>query len=195
MTLRQVLQPVITDLGSSTSSDAYTTFFKDIANAPYVREVLSNITKGVSVLPSLGTPSSAPIFICVDGRDQVTFSENARQVDAYTRCRTSGETPAMILLTTPYIVICPVFFTHPAIPIKSTASCLTVNPHGNLFVQNGKSLIKYQLWHILHELVHYYVYSTKEKHLDVYGINACLALISARAVLNAQSYTYYVASK
>lgn len=195
ITLRQTLQLGITDLGSSTSSDAYNTFFKDIANAPYVREVFSNIIKGASVPPEPGIPSSAPLFICVDGRDQVTFNENNRQVDAYTRCHTLGETPAMALLTTPYLVICPVFFTHPAIPLQSTASCLDVDPRRSRFVQDGKSLIKYQMWHILHELVHYYVYSTKGRHLDVYGINACLALRSAYAVLNAQSYTYYIASE
>lgn len=53
----------------------------------------------------------------------------------------------------------------------------------------------YQLWYILHELVHYYVYATKESHLDIYGVNACLVLRSASAVLNAQSYVYYVASE
>ncbi|CAD6588410.1 MAG: hypothetical protein ASARMPRED_003555 [Alectoria sarmentosa] len=177
-TLKHVLQPVITDLGSSTSSDAYTTFFKDIANAFYVREVLTNLTKGVSVPPEPGTRSWTPILICVDGRDQVTFSEDGRQVDAYSRCRTLGQAPAMALLTTPYIVICPVFFTHPAIPIQSAASCLTVDPHRNRFAQDGKSLIKYQLWHLLHELVHYYVYATKEAHLDIYGVNACLVLLN-----------------
>ena len=160
-----------------------------------MREVFSNITKGVPAPPELGTPSWAPILICVDGRDQVTFSEDGRQVDAYTRCRILGEVPAMIFLKSPFIVICPVFFTHPGIPIQSTASCLTVDPHLNRFVQNGKSLIMYQLWYILHELVHYYVYATKESHLDIYGVNACLVLRSASAVLNAQSYVYYVASE
>ena len=194
-TLKHVLQPVITDLGSSTSSDAYTTFFKDIANALYVRQVFSNITNGVSVPPEPGTLSWTPILICVDGRDQVTFSEDGRQVDAYNLCRIHGQAPAMALLTTPYIVICPVFFTHPAIPIQSTASCLTVDPHRNRFAQDGKNLIKYQLWHLLHELVHYYVYATQEAHLDIYGVNACLVLRSKSALLNAQSYIYYVASE
>lgn len=101
----------------------------------------------------------------------------------------------MALLQSPYIVICPVFFTQASIPVQSTASCLTIDPYRNRFVQDGKSLIKYQLWHILHELVHYYVYSTVEDHIDIYGINACLALPARAAVLNAQSYVYYAASK
>ena len=194
-TLRDTLQPILTDLRSTTSSDAYNTFFKDIAHAPYVRKVFSNITKGVSVPPKPGTQPWVPNFICVDDQDQVIFSENHERVDAFTRCRDIGEAPSYALLTTPYIIICPVFFTQAALPVQSTASCLTVDSHRNRFVQDGKRLIKYQLWHILHELVHYYVYSTKEDFLDIYGINFCLALPGRNAVLNAQSYVYYAASK
>lgn len=127
-TLRTVLQPIITELGSSeTSSDAYTTFFKDKSYAPFVRDVFSNITLGVSVIPEPGTPSSAPIIYCVNGRDQITWSENGRQQDAYTRCRSYLRAPAMALLTTPYIVLCPVFFEDPAIPAPSTASCYDID--------------------------------------------------------------------
>ncbi len=194
-TLRHTLQPVLTDLRSTTSSDAYNTFFKDITHAPYVQRVFSNITEGVSVSPEPGTQPWAPRFVCVDGQDQVTFSENYDRVDAFTRCHDLGEAPAYILLATPYIVICPAFFTQAAIPVQSTASCLTVDSHRNKFVQDGKSLIKYQLWLILHELVHYYVYSIEEDTIDIYGINFCLALPGRSAVLNAQSYVYYVASK
>ena len=193
-TLVHALQPVITDLSSSVSSDAYTTFFRDIAYAPYVREVIYNITKGVPVPPEPGSSSLTPVFYCVDGRDQITYFENDKKVDTYTQCRT-GNHAAMTLLKTPYIVICPVFFTQPAVPVRSTASCLTVDPHQNLFVGDGKSLYKYQLWHVLHELVHYYVYSTKGNALEVFPINICLFLFGEAAVLNAQSYIYYAASK
>lgn len=193
--LRNILQPVMTDLDSSSSSNAYTTFFKDIAYAPYVRTILTNIQIGASVASEPGRISSTPILFCVDGPDQVTFEQDNNEVDAYTRCQSYLGVPAMILLPTPFIVICPVFFTHAPIPVQSTASCYTVNPHRNQFVQNGKSLIKFQIWHIMHELVHYYVYATTQQDLDVYGINDCLALPARRAVLNPNSYTYYVASK
>lgn len=194
-TLSHTLQPVITDLDFSTSSNAYTTLFKDIAYVPYVRDVFSNITTGTSVPPEPGTQSSTPIFICVDGQDQVSYRENDKRVDAYSRCRTHSETPAIALLKSPYIVLCPFFFTQPSIPLQSASSCLTVASHRTRFVQNGKTLIKYQLWHVLHELVHYYVYSTLQDNIDIYNINACLALTAKSAVLNAQSYVYYAASK
>ena len=193
-TMTAALQPAITDLGSTSSSKAYTTFFKDVSRAPYVRTVFSNVTKGVSVATAPGSPSSEPNFICVDARDQVTWDENGQQVDAYTRCG-GGEWPAMALLTTPYIVICPLFFTQAAVPVQSSASCLKVRPYLNRFAQGGKSLIVYQVWHLLHELVHYYVYSTEQDSLDVYGVNQCVDLPGGKAMLNAQSYVYYVASK
>ena len=195
-TLRSVLPPIITELSSSEiSSNAYTTFFKDISYAPFVRDVLRNITEGASAIPQPGTPSSAPIIVCVNGRDQITYQENGRQVDVYTKCRSYLRAPAMALLTTPYIVLCPVFFEDPGVPAPSTASCYDIDTQRNQFVQDGKSLIEYQLWHVMHELVHYYVYTNTGKDMDVYGINACLKLIGRDAVINPQSYSYYVASE
>lgn len=168
--------------------------FQDAAYAPYVRKVFSNITIGASVPPEPGRSSVPPIFICVDDRHQVTYLENGILQDAYTSYRTH-DWAALALLKRPEILISPLFFTYPAIPLQSTANCLTVNPRLKYFVQNGLSLVKYQLWIILHELVHYYVWSTKEFHRDVYAINRCLDLLSRDAVVNAQSYVYYAASK
>ena len=193
-TLTSTIRPVFADLASSPSSDVYTAFFKEVSDVPRVRDVFTNITVGASVVPEPGTPSSSPIFYCVDAIDQVTFLDDDRQVDAYTRCQSYDDAPAMALLTTPYIVICPVFFEHPAIPAPSPETCYTVDVSQNRFVQDGKSLVRYQLWHIMHELVHYYVYSATQKRVDVYGINACLILSGRIAILNPQSYTYYVAS-
>ena len=130
----------------------------------------------------------------MDGRDQVTYRLKGRKVDVFTRCLSGGST-AIALLSTQYIVICPEYFTHPPIPPVSTASCLTVDPHGSRFVQNGKSLYEFQMWHLLNVLVNFYVYSTEEHKMDIYGVNACLGLIGSEAMLNAQSYVYYAASK
>ncbi len=47
----------------------------------------------------------------------------------------------------------------------------------------------------MHELVQYYVYSTGKPLVDFYDINFCLGLNGRSAVLNAQSYVYYAASK
>lgn len=175
------------------------TFFKDIRHRAYVREVFSNITRGASVAPEPGMPgmeTHAPIFFCVDGRDQFTWkTDDNNTVDAYTRCRSYTEVPAMALLNTPYTIICPAFHSQEAIPAQSTASCYNVVSNQNRFEQDGKNLIRYQIWHIIHELVHYYVWSTTERNFDVYPINACLNLRNGFAALNPNSYTYYAASK
>lgn len=143
-------------------------------HAPYVREVFSNITTGTSVPPGPGTQSRTPTFICVDARDQVSDSENDERVDAYIRCRAQCEAPAIALLRSPYAVICPLFFTLASIPAQSTASCLTIDSHR----KDGKSLIKYQLWHVLPELVHYYVYSTVQDYIDIYKCQCLLRVDS-----------------
>ena len=196
--LESVIRPVIADLASFNSSDAYTTFFKHIKYRDYVRDVFTNITQGTSVDPKPGMSemaSFAPIFYCVDGRDQFTWIPENKKKDAYTQCRSHTTAPAMAILNTPYIVLCPYFFDQPGVPIRSSASCYTTVPNQRRFVQDGKSLVKYQIWTVIHELVHYYVWSTKLRNADVYPINACLGLFGEVAALNPNSYIYYAASK
>ena len=194
LSLGPELQPAIEDLGSSSASDAYVTFFKDISYAPYVREVFTNITGGASVVPGPGVPSTVPIFICIDGRDQVIYSPNKVRTDAYDRCESDGYVTSITLLSTPYILLCPKFYNHPSAPVKTPTSCLTVDPSGSRFLQTGLSLVKYKIWHIIHELVHYYGFATKREILDVYNVNKCVELPGRRAVLNPASYEYYARS-
>ena len=193
--LRTVLRPVITDLGSSPASDAYATFFKDVSYASYVRDIFTNITIGASVPPEPHLGSFSPNIICIDGRDQVAWDQNNKRVDAYDRCAAGIEVGAIALLKTPYILICPKFFNHPALPVKSTTSCYALDSNRKWFLDIGISLTKYQIWLLIHELVHYYVWTTKQQHLDVYNINRCLLLPGSSAVMNPQSYVYYAASK
>ena len=162
-----------------------------------MRDVFFNITKGASVLPKPGGASEPPIFYCVDGRDQVIFNvtNSNQQVDVFTRCQTYVGISAIALVGTPYIVICPAFFNRPVVPTKSPANCFTIDPQSNRYASDGRISINYQVWHIMHELVLYYVYSTKQKRVDVYPVNACVDLPGRYAVLNPQSYIYYAASK
>ena len=193
--LGPMLQPAIEDLGSSSPSDAYATFFKDVSYAPYVREVFTNITGAASVVPSPDTPSFVPIFVCIDGRDQVIYSLRNVRIDAYDRCESSGYITAIALLGTPYILICPKFYNFPSVPVKTPTSCLTVDPSGSRFLQTGvKSLVQYKVWHIIHELVHYYVWASKREEAEIYNVNKCVELPARRAVLNPASYEYYAAS-
>ena len=192
---RAVLRPVIADLGSSKASDAYATFFKDVSYAPYVRDILRNLTVGASVPPSPLEDSTPPILVCIDGRDQVTYNEISGPADAYDRCQSDVEVGGFALLPTQYILICPKFFIHPAIPARSTTSCYTLDSNPKYFSQDGRSLTRYQIWALMHELVHYYIWTSKQKDLDIYNIDRCLMLPGSSAVLNPQNYIFYAASK
>jgi len=203
-TLRQILPSVITDLDSSTTSAAYNAFFGDLSYAPYVREILTNSTNGASVSPIPGLKSSSPVFVCVNDTAQVvgTFESPIRKEpvkqDFYNVCKGTHEEPGAVayhLQWTPYIVICPRFFKRAPVPHISTALCLKIKPHVNRFVGDGQTLAFYQICTILHELVHYYSYSTKQDSVDQYFVNSCLTLEPDLAILNPASYVYYAASK
>ena len=51
------------------------------------------------------------------------------------------------------------------------------------------------MWDLLHKVFHCYIYTSKKGDLDVYGINQCMEMIRRDALLNAESYVYYAASK
>lgn len=212
-TLIATLQPVLNDVSLTSSSPAYTTFFKDIAYAPDVYEILSNITTGTPIRPgphaikfpppgAFGVPST-PQFVCVTGYDQVTWSlepggRGGRQVDAHTACQESpvhafGVSGTKFLKNS--IILCPAFWTYAAIPSSSMSTCLTVDPHFNRFRDDGQRLINYQLWVILQQLAHTYIYARTGSLSDVSNANACMALVGSSAVNNAQNFVYYAASE
>lgn len=161
-----------------------------------MRQVFSFIVAGRSVSPEPGAVSAIPIFYCVDGRDQVTYKEGGRKIDAYDKCRDLSLRPlAIAFQRIPNMVLCPAFFSQPVAPVESPASCLTVDPHRNRYVQTGISLLRYQVWYLLHVLVGYYVYADHENTYDQYVVNACSALSGSSAILNTYNYVYYAASK
>ena len=212
-TLIGTLQRVLEDASQHTSSPAYTTFFKNIAYAPTVHNLLSNITTGAPISPGphvipgaspglFGIPIT-PQFVCVTGYEQLTWSlenggEGGKQLDAYTACLQSpvhafGVFGTRFLKNS--IVLCPDFWTYAAIPSSSKSTCLRVDPHFNRFRDDGKRLTNYQLWVILHELAHSYIYARSGSLIDVYSSNDCVSLSTSSAVNNPQSYVYYAASE
>ena len=64
-----------------------------------------------------------------------------------------------------------------------------------LFAYGDIDLLNYQTWHLLHELVHFYVYASNHAEVDFYGVNECAYLSGRTAIVNPQSYSYYAASK
>ncbi len=212
-TLIATLQRVLDDVSQTSSSPAYTAFFKNIASAPTVYNILSNITTGAPISPGphaipdappglFGIPIT-PQFVCVTDYEQITWSlekggEGGKQLDAYTAC-TQSPVHAFSVFGTRFlknsIILCPVFWTYAAIPPSSKSTCLRVDPHFNRFRDDGKRLTNYQLWVILHELAHSYIYAHSGSLMDLYTSNDCMSLSTSSAVNNAQNYVYYAASE
>ncbi|KAL9135983.1 MAG: hypothetical protein Q9175_002801, partial [Cornicularia normoerica] len=198
--LPHILLPAIQDASLPTSSDVYTTFFKDITYASYVHDILYNITTGAT-LPSnaSGLPVSNPGIFCLTGHGQVIQGSQERPgQDFYDKCLERNAF-AMAQVDTPgahLVFLCPRFWTQPAIPGRSTSACLTVLPHFNRFKQDdGGRLLSYQVWVLLHELAHHYIYETSRTEVDIYSANDCAQLSASAAVENAQNFVFYVASK
>lgn len=207
------LQVVLDDLSQQPSSDAYTTFFKHIAFAPFVHDILSNITTGAPFPPGphairnaspklFGAPMT-PQFVCITEYSQILWSleaggQGGRQVDAHTICQ-SSPIIAFSVFGSQYlensIVLCPSFFSYPSIPPLSQSSCLGVDPHFNRFRETGKRMINYQPWVLLNELAHGYIYAATGALTDVRTANDCASLAASDAAESAMNYVYYAASE
>ena len=212
-TLFSTLERVLDDLSQSRASDAYTTFFGDIAFAPIVRDILSNITAGTPIPPgphairnappdSFGPPVT-PQFVCITDYNQMTWSvtrggKGGPQGDAFSACLRSFEHiysvfGAKFLNNT--IVLCPLFFTLPLIPLPSTSTCLPVDTHQNRFGDSGEDMLDFQLWRILIELAHGYIYARAGHLVHIVDVNDCTLLLPRNAVNSATNYAFYAASE
>ena len=188
--LWDALGPIIQDAGLNRSSSAYTTFFKDISYAPYVSAVLTNVSTGVGL-----TADGGPAFICVNTSNQFGYTDSAtmKRVDTYQKCRDNPRKAMFWITNNPYIIVCPSFFEPGFQALPPPNTCPQVSRNGEQFSGAATALIQYQIWFILHEIVHYYVYATRQSLRDVYYINDCLRLSGNDAVGNPESYTYYAA--
>ena len=212
-TLLSTLERVLNDVSQSRASDAYTTFFGDIAFAPIVRDILSNITAGTPIPPgphairnappdSFGPPA-APQFVCITDYNQMTWpvergGKGGPQGDAFAGCHVSFEHiysvfGAKFLNNT--IVLCPLFFTYPIIPLPSTSTCLPVDKSQNRFGDSGEAMLDFQLWKILIELAHGYIYARAGRLVNIVDVNDCTSLITRNAVNSATNYAFYAASE
>ena len=198
--LPHILLPAIQDVSLPTSSDAYTTFFKDSAFASYVHNILYNISTGAP-LPSnaASAPAASPVIFCLTGPGQVIEGSQERPgQDFYSKCleRNAFAMARVEQSAAHLIFICPRFWTQPAIPgMSSTGTCLKVLPHFNRFAGDGGRFLSYRIWVLLHELAHQYIFETRGTEVDVYPVNECAGLDAVAAVENAQNYAFYVASK
>lgn len=208
--LWKALLPVVQDaLNSQTRpSAAYKAFFKNPANAIFVAQILSNVTTGTARRPPHAPWSNgSPTIICPrPGCSFILQGPDGSEVDAETQCKDLDNPIATYLNPTPYIVLCPAFFTGVGGPITPPSdSCPTVNHAINRFRRKptdytnaGLSVVHCQMWILLEEIVHYYLFTTPQYTYlkpEVYDINKAWRLSPQKALRNAPNYAYYAASK
>ena len=136
------------------------------------------------------------IFCLLTHKLRLVFHRFTGEVlDAYQFCK-EHPYPAWFHPVFREIILCPAFFTFPATPTRS--QCLTVNRWQNDFYQDGRSMIFFQVWIMMHQLVHHYLENPgthKNPRAEVYKVNQCVRLSSTASVQNAGNYVYYAASK
>ena len=181
-------------------SDAFKTFFKTPSSAPYVKKILTYITTGHKAASTDGGPHATPEIICVTKPGELVLHvpEKRKMVltdfwdTCYPRRTNRNPRPALSLRGTRYVVLCPEFFTITPAPTKP--KCPTVNWWGDKFSDHDKgvSLVRYQIFVLLHEAAHFYIFATSQSHYDRYELNNCLSLDSKYSKMNPRSYDYYV---
>lgn len=192
------LLPVIQDARLSNPSPAFRAFFKDSSNAPFVAEVLRNVTTGVARHPPiLPYSNGSPTFLCPTAPGQMPFTKGGQVVDLYTHCLQSKIPVAAYAHPSPYIFLCPKFWTGPYPNLLPQNSCLSVRRYINKFRGNGQTLIAFKMWILLEEIVHYYIFASPKASFEpeIYDVNKAFRLSADQAVINGVSYAYYAASK
>ena len=207
-TLWSALLPAIQDAESATPSRAYQTFFKNVEYASYVSNVLANVSTGASLYPPTKFTNGAPVLTCVTAAGQFKYkiTTTGQEEDAYTECLRKPTEVAKSMSGTSFIILCPNFFTSPSMPAKPPPNnCLTVNTYINRFQgfqkdRTGAEMVQYQLWVLLEEILHYYIFRTSSQWetltiADIYDANQCLRLSAKDSTENPHNYLYYVASE
>lgn len=129
-------------------------------------------------------------MVCVSKPGELIYQSPGKGVtDYYDNCRQGAI--ASILTGTQYIILCPSFFSMTAAPTKAT--CPYVNRWTDNFNDRdkGKSLVNFQIFALMHEIAHFYIYATIRSRVDIYEINNCVKLGAQYARGNPRSYDYY----
>lgn len=188
------LRPVLHDISLSPPSPAFKTLFKDAKYAPYVKEVLTNITTGAALLLEDQISAESPELICISRRGELEYHiPGSKQLtDHYDHCL-EGAT-ASIVAGTPYILLCPSVFALPLGP--TNAPCPYVNRWRNRYSNpdEARRLVDAQIYELAHVLARFYIYGTTKSRVDEYPLNDCLWLKGEDARGNARSYEFYMAS-
>ena len=171
-------------------SAAYATFFNDVYYASFVRDILTLTTTGLAL-----DEQGSPIFWCVQGLGELRYQDrhSGQTGDMYTRCQQHPGSVLQGMHGTPYIAVCPQFYTLPITDSPPEEKCLAVEH--NRFKGNGWEIAFFRMWLVLNELVQYYIYAITGSETVVEDVNRATWLEGKASTRNAKNYIYYVASK
>ncbi|KAI4264554.1 MAG: hypothetical protein L6R42_000357 [Xanthoria sp. 1 TBL-2021] len=196
------LEAVLHDLDDPRSSAAFNAFFKDLNNAPFVRRVIENITTGAPT-STVNDKNISLSLVCLDGPGQVISTDIG--ADMYTRCmaqKTYGTVASTIVDSPDHrFARSSSHSTLPALlPYPNQVAEIQAGLPGawvprSLLRRRWLSMIDYQMWTLMHELAHIYLFWTLGSRLDLYTVNECLALRDSKTIENVHNYVYYAASE
>lgn len=190
-----VLQPSIRDSSLLSPSPAYRTFFNYAYSAPYVRQLLSNVTSGVSLYPAEERfqQTGSPLFMCVTQAGQLVGQRGG--IDYYLQCVLDPHDSLIPISGTPYIVVCPYLFSSGVPDSPPADTCLTVDNSIRRFQETGLDFTKFRVWILLEGILRYYIYATTASSAAfATDVNKCVRLGTKEMAENPSNYVYYVAS-
>ena len=207
-------QAVIDSANGVSSHHGFQAFFKSNTSKAYVRRILLDVQLGRSLPVKIDAEAelsvSAPQIICAtEGLDEVG---PLAELLPWESCADEEDVIGFYFRNTPYIVLCPVFWNLiPDSPAKRY-DCGRVESNnqfagGHAPEDEGIArampaqdvLVGYQVYHLFHEIVHFYLGSntmggdTVPK--EVYDWNECLALNASTSRRNPMNYQLYLASE
>ena len=166
-----------------TDSSAFKAFFHS-ADPSSMTAVLKAITAGTNITDPIGG-SRVPTMVCA----------NANEGTLWEICQQSEQTVIYQFHGTAIVVLCPVFFDRPLMPLST--ECGTVNRANTALISHGY-ITGSQYGFLVQALADMYIQDTMRGNppgADVSDLNACLALPPDRALKNPSSYAFYVSSK
>lgn len=190
--LQRTILPAIEDARSNRASAAYTTFFDDIKYHAYVFAVLKNVSTGTAV-----EQSRSPVLFCPSAIGQVSYQERKSDArgDIYTMCLENPTSVMFVAYDTPFIFICPSYFTNNMRALPPANNCLRVSRNGKQFVGDGLVATDYGAYILLVMIAKHYIFWSTKTELDVLNVNDCITMSAIDSVRNGKTYAYYVASK
>ena len=192
-----VLDQVITDVDLAPPSAVYQAFFKNTSYAPFVKEVLTSIRAGSPI--ALSSNDAFPLLICVSAPNQIHFTQEGITKDLYSGTGCSNpDFRALYIQDTPFIALCPGFFSPPATPSFQQNNCLHINTAIDRFSATNsqeRALADYQIYNLLHTVANFYICSSADHCLDAFQVNQCFWLNALDSSINAMNYQFYIASE